>query len=77
MDKAKIEQQVTQIVGQYVKRDFSIRQDVFTNGWVNSFEATQITLQLEKAFNIKISDAEAKNLRTVESIASFVAGRLG
>ena len=77
MDKARIETQVKRIVGQYVKQDFNARQDVFTAGFVNSFEATQITLQVEKTFNIKISDAEAKNLRNVEAIASFVSEKLG
>lgn len=36
MDTAKVQDQVKQLVGQYVKQDFSIRQDVFTAGFVNS-----------------------------------------
>lgn len=77
MDKTKIQDQVTQIIGKYVKQDFSDRQDIFTAGFVNSFQATQITLDVEKAFNIRISDAEVKALRTVDDIASFVIKNLG
>lgn len=77
MDKAKIEDQIKQMVGQYVKQTFSTRQDIFTEGFVNSFQATQLTLQIENTFHIKISDAEAKNLRTVEAIASFIDKRVG
>lgn len=77
MDKTKIEDQVKQMVGQYVKQTFSTQQDIFTEGFVNSFEATQLTLQLEKTFRVKISDAEARNLRTVEAIALFIIKKTG
>jgi len=77
MDQIKVEDQVKQMVSQYAKQSFSIRQDLFTEGFVNSFEATQLTLQIEKTFNIRISDAEAKSLRTVEAIASFIVKKIG
>ena len=77
MDKSKIEDQVKQMVGQSVKQTLSTRQDIFTEGFVNSFEATQLTLQIEKTFRVKISDAEAGNLHTVEAIALLIIKKTG
>jgi acyl carrier protein len=76
MEKAQIEEKVHQIFAQYIKRDFTNRDDFFMLGG-HSIEATQVVLQIEKAFNIRISDAEIKNLRTVAELSSFVLRKLG
>lgn len=76
MDKTKVEDQVHQIFAQYIQRDFTNKDDFFKLGG-HSLAATQVILQVERIYNIKISDTEVKNLRTVEDIASFVARRLG
>lgn len=76
MDKVKIEEKVRQLVGKYTQKSFTNKVDLFSAGTIDSYSGLQLTLEVEKAFNIKISDAEVKNLRTVEAIASFVAGKL-
>jgi acyl carrier protein len=77
MDYSRIKTQVHQILGQYIGGSFTDKDDVVAKGFVNSLEATQITLQLESAFKISISDAEAAKLRTVESISLFIQRKLG
>jgi len=76
MDKVKIEDAVHQIFSQYITKDFSNTDDFFKLG-ANSFEATQVVIQIEKAFRIQISDTEVKNLRTVASLSDFVFKKLG
>ena len=77
MDSAQIQVRVRELMAKYVRRDFSNVDDVFTQGFVNSLEAVELTLQLEREFGIKIRDAEVKNLRTVESISRFIEQRQG
>lgn len=76
MEKAQVEEKVHQIFSQYIKQDFTNRDDFFKLG-ANSLQAVEVIIQVEKAFNIKISDLEVKNLRTVSDIASFVVRKLG
>jgi acyl carrier protein len=76
MDKTKVVNKVHQIFAQYIRKDFTNQDDFFKLGG-HSLDIVQVVLQVEREFGIKISDVEAKNLRTVEAIASFVAKKLG
>ncbi len=76
MDKSHIQERVYSLLSKYVKRDFGIKDDVFTNGFVNSMDAVELALQFEREFGIAIADVDAKDLRTVESITSFIYQRI-
>jgi acyl carrier protein len=76
MEKAAIETQVKQIMDKYIKQSFTTRDDLVSLG-LGSVQSVEATLQIEKTFSIRISDAEAKNLRTVDAITNFVIKKLG
>ena len=75
MDKREIEAKTCAIMSAYIKKDFGV-QDNFVS-FVNSLNAVEAQLQIEKTFGIKISDAEAKGLTSVARIADFVLAKLG
>lgn len=76
MDKTKIQEKVMQIINPYIKQSFTTRDDLVSLG-LGSVQSVEATLQLEKSFGIKISDAEVKNLRTVDAITNFVIKKMG
>ena len=76
MDKAQIEDSVYKLLSKYVKQEFRITDDVFTNGWVNSIESLELRLDFEREFGISVGDAEAKDLRTVETMTRFIQQRI-
>jgi acyl carrier protein len=63
------------MLSRYIKRDIGFNDEFVS--FVNSLQALEAQLELEKAFGIKISDAEAVNLTSVSKIARFVEGKQG
>jgi methoxymalonate biosynthesis acyl carrier protein len=54
-------------------------QDIFAAGFVNSLEAAQMIVFLEKEFGIRIDEREQQldNLRTLNTIADLVQRKVG
>jgi acyl carrier protein len=44
---------------------------------VDSLDYVELMMEFEKAFNIKISEAESNMLKTVEQAAEFIETKLG
>jgi acyl carrier protein len=49
-------------------------EDIWTTGWVNSLEAVQLVLYLEREFGISVPDSERRldNFRSLDAIATYV-----
>jgi len=49
-------------------------EDIWTTGWVNSLEAVQLVLYLEREFDISIpaGDRRLDNFRSLDAIATYV-----
>ncbi len=72
MEKSAVRARVRQIFGQYVtKASFADSEDFFSLGG-NSLQGALVITQIERVFGVSISDAQAKRLRTVDNLVSFI-----
>lgn len=78
MNEKEIRLTIHNFVGNSLRiTTFGDSQDIFTRLGGNSLVAVEVRNQVERTFGITISDAEAKNLRTVDAITQFVLKKLG
>jgi acyl carrier protein len=75
MEKREIEAKAYNVMSRFNKEDFDYQDDFVS--FVNSLQALEARLELEKTFGIKISDAEAASLTSVSKITRFVESKLG
>lgn len=71
-----ITQKVTEIVAKKLNiepSEVTPESDFFEDLGVDSLDVVEITLDIEKEFNIEVPESESSAIRTVQNIIDFVA----
>ena len=66
---------IREFISKYVKcDDYSDKEDLFKNGYVNSLFALELVLFVESRFSIKIENQELNmdNFRSIQAISTFI-----
>ena len=79
MEKATIEEKVIDIISNKLglpKEEVTPSASFTMDLGADSLDTVELIMDFEKEFNLKISDEEAMNIRTVNDAVEFIAARL-
>ena len=79
MEKATIEEKVIDIISNKLglpKEEVTPSAGFTMDLGADSLDTVELIMDFEKEFNLKISDEEAMNIRTVNDAVEFIAARL-
>ncbi|MCR5710200.1 MAG: acyl carrier protein [Bacteroidales bacterium] len=78
MEKATIEEKVIDIISNKLglpKEEVTPSASFTMDLGADSLDTVELIMDFEKEFNLKISDEEAMNIRTVNDAVEFIAAR--